>query len=415
MSMPKNHINAFPPGWLLAGFLIGVAGANGQSDVFAPPAQNPVPAQQQFGVRMVPDPSLVFATPPDSPYRWGDFVLKPHLHYLLLYGDGIQASPGHQSSTAINTISPGFLLDMGSQWSVDYSPSWELYSNRAFHNTIGETVRLAGTIPFADSLLNITQGYVYTSRPLIETGRQTSVEDFTTTLDVSHRLTQQFFFQTVESQVFQYAIGFPSSKQWSTQESLHYLPVPQLDTSLGAGLGFIDVSGGSDVFYFQPDAQATWAPTSKLSFNVSGGVDRREFLVRPRRILDTPIYNVAVQYNPLEWTGLGLSAGRQVGESLFVNQSSKNTNWRASLSQRLLEHYFFTASVSQNNADYLLNTTAGSASRNDKILSYNVRLTWSFLQRGTLAVLYERNRNQSTASAFGFSSHQVGLELGYRY
>ena len=415
MIMPKPHTNAFPPGRLLAGLLIGAAGANAQDDVFAPPAQNPVPAQQQFGVRMVPDPSLVFAPAPDSPYQWGDFVLKPHLLYRFLYGDGVQASPGHQSTTAINSFSPGFLLDMGSQWNVDYTPTWDLYSNRNFHDTIGEAVRLAGTIPFADSLLNFTQGYNYSSQPLIETGRQTSVEDFSTALDVSHRLNQQFFFQTVVDQNFQYAVGFPSSKQWSAQDSLHYQPVPQLDTSLGAGLGFIDLSGGSDVFFFDPDAQATWAPTSKLSFNVSGGLDRREFLVHPRSILDTPIYSVAVQYNPFEWTGLGLSAGRQVGESLFVNQSSKDTSLRASLSQRLLEHYFLTASVAQTNADYLVNTTASSAGRNDKILSYNLRLTWSFLQRGTLSILYQWNRNDSTASAFGFSSHQAGLELGYRY
>lgn len=415
MIMPKNHINAFPPGWLLAGFLIGVAGANGQSDVFAPPAQNPVPAQQQFGVRMVPDPSLVFAPPPESPYQWGDFVLKPHLLYRLLYGNGIQASPGHQSTTAINSFSPGFLLDMGSQWTVDYTPTWDLYSNPSFHDTIGEAVRLAGAVPFADSLLNFTQGYTYSSQPLVETGRQTSVEDFTTALEVSHRLNQEFFFQTIFSQNMQYAVGFPSTKEWSTQDSLHYQPVPQLDTALGASLGFIDVSSGSDVFYFEPNAQATWVPTSKLSFNVSGGLDRREFLVHPRSILDTPIYGAAVQYNPFEWTGLGLSAGRQVGESFFVNQSTKDTSLRANLSQRLLEHYFFSASVGQNNADYLENTTASSAGRNDKILTYNLRLTWSFLQRGTLAVLYQWNRNESTASAFGFSSHQVGLELRYRY
>jgi len=415
MIMPKNHIKALPLRWLLAGFLIGAATANAQSDVFAPPGPNPVPTQQQFGVRMVPDPSLLFATPPDSPYQWGDFVLKPHFLYRFLYGDGIQAAPGRQLTTAVDSFAPGFLLDMGSQWTLDYTPTWDLYSNHTFHNTLGEAVSLAGEVSISDTLLKLTQGYVYSSQPLVETGLQTSVQDFATGLDLSHHLSSEFYSETTFSQNLRYAVGFPSSKDWSALDWLHYQPIPQLDTAIGAGLGFIDMSEGSDIYYFDPEAQATWAPTRKISFNVSAGLDRREFLVRPRSILDTPIYNVAVQYNPFEWTGLGFSTGRQVAESFFANQSTKDTNWKANLSQRLLEHYLLTASVGQNNADYLLNTTAGSAGRNDRILSYTLRLTWSFFQRGTLAIMYQWDRNQSTASGFGFSSHQVGLELGYRY
>src|ERR1017187_9658750 len=403
MSMSKNYINAFPPGWLLVGFLVGTTSAKAQDNVFTPLPPNPVPEQQQFGVRMVPDPSLAFSTAPDSPYQWGDFVLKPHFLYRFLYGDGIQASAGHQSTTAVNSFSPGFLLDMGNRWTVDYTPTWDFYSNPRFHD------------PIADSLLNFTQGYVYSSQPLVETGRQTTVQDISTGLDLSHRFSQEFYTETTLSQNLQNAVGFPNSKQWSALDWLHYQTTPQIDTAVGAGLGFIDVTGGSDSFYFQPSAQATWSPSSKLSIKLSGGLDRREFLVRPRRILDTPIYSLAVQYNPFEGTGLGFTAGRELNQSLLASESSRSTNWTANLSQRLLEHYLLTASVSQNNVDYLLDTTAANAGRNDRRLSYTLRLTWSFLKRGTLAVLYDWNRNSTTASGFGFSSHQVGLELGYRY
>jgi hypothetical protein len=241
------------------------------------------------------------------------------------------------------------------------------------------------------------------------------VQDISTGLDLSHRFSQEFYTETTLSQNLQNAVGFPNSKQWSALDWLHYQTTPQIDTAVGAGLGFIDVTGGSDSFYFQPSAQATWSPSSKLSIKLSGGLDRREFLVRPRRILDTPIYSLAVQYNPFEGTGLGFTAGRELNQSLLASESSRSTNWTANLSQRLLEHYLLTASVSQNNVDYLLDTTAANAGRNDRRLSYTLRLTWSFLKRGTLAVLYDWNRNSTTASGFGFSSHQVGLELGYRY
>jgi hypothetical protein len=415
MIMSKNYIHALRLGCLLMGLLIGIASSNAQEDVFAPPPTNPAPAQQQYGIRMVPDPSLLFAAPPDSPFRWGDFVLKPHFLYRFLYGDGIQATPGRQFTTAIDSFAPGFRLDMGSQWTIDYTPTWDLYSNSRFHDTLGESVNLTGVVSVEDSLLQFNQSYVYTSQPLVETGRQTSVQNYATELDLSHRFSRDFYSETDLSQNVRYAVGFPDSKQWSALDWLHYQTTPQFDTAIGAGLGLIDVSGGPDIIYLDPEAQATWAPSTKLSIKLSGGLDRREFLVRPRSILDTPIYSLAVQYNPFEWTGLGFSAGHQVLESFFANETTKETVWRANLSQRLLEHYLLTASVGQNYVDYLLDTTAGTAGRNDRILSCTLRLTWSFLTRGTLAVLYDWNRNSTNASGFGFSSHQVGLELAYRY
>jgi hypothetical protein len=415
MMTSKNHINAILPGWLLVGFLVGTASTNAQQDVFAPPPPSPVPAPQQFGVRMIPDPSLVFATPPDSPFQWGSFILKPHFLYRFLYGDGIQATPGHQLTTATNSFAPGFLLNMGSQWTLDYTPTWTLYSNSAFHDTLGQAVTLLGATSYEDWTLQFNQGYVYSSQPLVETGRQTSEQDYTTGLNLSRRLGQQFSSETILSQNLRYAVGFPDSNQWTALEWLHYEYVPQLDTAVGASLGYINESQGSNVLSFSPQAQATWAPSSKLSMTLNGGLDRREFLEHPRSILDTPIYSVSVQYNPFEWTGLGLTAGRQVAESYFANESTKDTVWRATLSQRLLEHYLLTASVGQNNADYVSNVTANSAGRNDRTLSYNLRLTWSFFQRGTLAVLYQWDRNSSNAYGFGFSSHQVGFEIGYRY
>jgi hypothetical protein len=415
MIMTKNHTNEVLAGWLLVGFLALTASASAQQEVFVPPTQSPVPPQQQFGVQMVADPSLQFAPPPDSPFQWGSLVLKPHFLYRFLYGNGIQATPGHQLTTATNSFSPGFLLDMGSRWTLDYTPTWSLYSNSAFHDTLGEAVTLAGAISFDDSTLQLNQSYVYFSEPLVETGRQTSQQDFTTRLDLSHRFNQQLFTETILSQDLRYAVGFPSSNEWSALDWLHYQSSQQLDTAIGAGLGYVDVSEGSETFYFQPEALATWAPSSKLSIKLTGGLDYREFLEHPRVTLDTPIYNVTLQYNPFEWTGLGFTAGRQVAVSYFANESTKNTVWRATLSQRLLEHFLLMASVGQNKAAYLSDSTSGSAGRNDEYLSYNLRLTWSFLQRGTLAVLYQWDRNSSTASGFGFSSHQVGLELGYRY
>lgn len=414
--MSKNSISALLPGWLLLGILVSATAANAQQDVIAPPAPaSPAPVVQQAGVYKIPDPALEFPTPPDSPLQWGSFILKPHLLYRLLYGNGIQAIPGRESTTAINTFAPGFLLDMGSQWTLDYTPTWDVYSNRIFHNTLGQAVSLAGLASYDDWTIQLNQSYIYSSQPLIETGRQTTEQISVTTLDLSRRLNSQVLSETILNQNLRYAVGSPDNEEWSALEWLHYQLFPQLDTAIGAGGGYINVTEGSNTAYFQPEAEVTFAPISVLSINLTGGLDHREFLKEPRTTLNTPTYSVGVQYIPIETTSLDFTAGRQVQVSYFANESTQDTQWKATLNQRLLGHYYLIASVGEQDVAYISEANARNAGRTDSNLAISVRLRWTFLQRGTFAILYQWDRNSSNASGFGFSSHQTGVEIGYRY
>ena len=159
----------------------------------------------------------------------------------------------------------------------------------------------------------------------------------------------------------------------------------------------------------------TWSPSSKLSVVLNGGVDHREFLNQSRDTLETPVYSLTVQYAPVETTTFALTAGRDISESLFANESTKDTQWRATLKQRLLKHYLLTANFGRYDSDYIYNETAEGTGRSDKDLSGNVRLTWPILKRGTFGLLYQWGRNTSTASGYAFSSHQIGFEIGYKY
>ncbi len=195
---------------------------------------------------------------------------------------------GRQYITAIDSLSPGFLIDAGSHWSFDYTPTWELYSNHIFHNTVDELANLAANYLIHDVAIQFTQAYIYTAQPLIETARQTTEEDFATSLDFSFHLSRQILAESTESQDLRYTVGYPSSKEWSTTEWLHYQVFPQLDTAVGYGFGYIAVSQGTDISYTRPEIQMTWTVTNKISINVMGGLDQPEFLTKPRGTLDTP-------------------------------------------------------------------------------------------------------------------------------
>jgi hypothetical protein len=385
-----------------------------QDSVIAPLPQPTVQTPEPFQIPRASDPSLLFAPPPPSPFEWGPLIAKPHFLYRYLYGDGVPVRPGENVITSINSLSPGILFNLG-YWYLDYTPTWNIYSNSAFRDNVGEDERFGGLILAGSTSLKLNQSYSYSSEPLIETGRQTTEQSFSEVADLTHRFTQEILSETVVSEASRFAVGYPDSNDWSATQWLHYQFSTQLDTAIGIEGGLINVSSGTDIDYIQPQAQVVWSPVNKLSISGTAGVDHRTFLGTPRATLNTPTYNLSLQYNPFKWTGITLAAGRALDESVFLNESTKNTTWKGSVSQRLLGHFLFIGTVQEHDSDYIYNLTAKNAGREDNNLSYNLRLTWSAFKRGTISIIYLWDRNSSNALGYGFSSRQVGFELGCRF
>src|SRR5208282_169494 len=63
-----------------------------------------------------------------QPFQYGIFNFRPHPFYRFLYGTGILSSTNQAANTVINQFSPGFLLDIGRHWTLDYTPTWTSYS-----------------------------------------------------------------------------------------------------------------------------------------------------------------------------------------------------------------------------------------------------------------------------------------------
>jgi hypothetical protein len=397
--------------------MAGAARAAAQQDVISQIPDSTAAALQQAGIHLDQSGSGLDVGPSsgESPFSWGPFVLSPHPLYRFLYGNGIQASPGHSSLTAINTFAPGFLLAVGSSWIVDYTPTWDLYSNPVFKDTLGQAVSLIGSRTFHDWSIRFTQGYVYSSQPLVETGAQTTEQIYTTDLTITHRLDPQWLLETDLDQSLQYTVGFPSTSDWSGLGKLHYQFSPRIDAAIGADLGFVSESEGPDEAYLRPTAELTWSPTDKVSMDVSGGAEHREFFGDPWTSLNTPIFDLAVHYSPFQATKLSLTAGRHVAAALFADQITRTTQWVVSIEQRLLTHFFLTGSFGYNDVDYLATGGSSADVRSDNDLSYSVRFSTTLLKRATISVLYQGSHNSSTIPVYGFSSGQIGAEFQLRY
>ena len=350
-----------------------------------------------------------------SPLQWGPVSVRPHLFYRLLYGDGLQSSPGMPLTTAINSFAPGVLFGLGDKWTLDYTPTKTFYSNRAFNDTLDHAALLSGTTTYDEWALNFSQTYGLSSQPLVETGGQTKQETYATAIQVVYGMGDQMRLEMNAGQNVGIVENFPDTREWSTTDWLHFRYAPELDTAIGVGLGYVDVSPGPNMSYARPQVSVTWQVTPKTTFLAQGGIERRKSDASGAPDQNNGIYSASLQFHPVEATQISLQTSRSVGASYFEAQVTKNTSWGVNLDQRLLGEFHLVAGYAHQEAAYTSFRASVPTDRTDDFDSVNLRLATTFFRKLAVAALWQHSRNASNSLGYGFSSNQIGLEIGYRY
>lgn len=347
--------------------------------------------------------------------NYGLIHLRPHFSYTFMYADGIQPQPGQPSDTFSHSISPGLLFELGPHWTLDYTPSLQFYSNRRFQDSVAHSVSLAGQTTYKDWNLGISQGYSSSSSALIETGSQTDQENYSTSLSAAHQFNTKLSLELGLAQNFRFADRFTNLREWSTSDWLNYQLLPRLSAGVGGGLGYDDVSLGSNMLYEQAQGRIIWLLGTKLSLTVSGGIDDRQLLDSESGDLINPIFGASIQYHLFEPTTFSLSATRTVNASYFENQASENTSVSAGIQQRLLGKLQLGINGGHATADYVATSSQISANRSDDYYFYGAQLNLAILKRGTIGVFYQHSENSSNQGGFGYSSNQSGVTIGYAF
>ncbi len=344
----------------------------------------------------------------------GPVVFRPHLTYRYLYGDGLQSSPGVDSTTSINSVAPGLALDIGQVWSMDYTPTWTFYSSKLFRDTVDHFARLSGITAYNEWGFQLDQSYSHTSPPLVETGGQTTQDIFSSSAKVSYQLGSQTLINTALDYDARIVENFPDTHEWSSNTGIHYQFYSGFNAGVSLDFGRVNMSEGADMRYFRPQLQISWQPSNKLSLHVDAGVEDRKF-EGSSDDLHNPILDATLDYTPFANTKITVSAARTVGASYFANQVTENTNWTIGFNQRFLERFDFSADYQHQNTDYVAAVSSVSATREDSFDSFDVRLTTQVLRRFSVAVFYLENRNSSNTAGFTYTSNQVGFELAFQY
>jgi hypothetical protein len=378
---------------------------------------------QVFGPNSSPPPPL-----PYEPFSWDQFILRPHADYQFIDAYGLLAAPGDHENTTIQEFSPGVLLNLGPHWALDYTATIGLYSNKHFGTEFDNAINLTGQTVYTDWIFGFQQSIVLANSPLIETGGQTSTQTYGTTVTGHHEDSEHVSEDLEVSQSIQdVSGGFENQRDWSTVDWLNYQPQSHFSFGIGPGLGYDNADFGPDSVFEQGQARLNWRATHKLSFQLTGGIQETEFLGgEGAGDLFSPIYGGTIQYQPFAQTQIALTANRFVSPSYFVGEYTEETSFGASLSQRFLGQFNFSISGSYNNEQFVASSTDLIATRTDKFYSLYVRLSHSFLQRGTAAIFYEYGSDDSSLEAlnlatgnlehpYSFASHQYGVEVSYSF
>jgi hypothetical protein len=280
---------------------------------------------------------------------------------------------------------------------------------------LDHSLQLNGGTTFEDWVFGLSGSFLSSTQPLVETGMQTKQKTWSTTANVGYHFGSRMLLDTSVSHSDQSADAFTSSREWSTSDWLHYQIAPQWDTAIGFAAGIVNVSAGSDMTYTRPQAQIGWRATNKISLNIQGGLENRKFRSGGAGDLRSPTYGASIRYQPVETTSFTFGGTRTVAPSYFTSQITRGTGWTAGFEQRLLQRFYLSVGLAHQTTSYL--STAGNvtAGRDDDSNNFNVRLSTNLLGKVSIAALYQNSRNSSNLAGYGFTSSQVGLEVGWRY
>jgi hypothetical protein len=354
--------------------------------------------------------------PPQTPFQIGPVSLRPHVLYRHVRAEGLQVAPGLTVDTDIDTVAAGLQADLGSNWTIDYTPTWTNYSTRLYRDTVDHLANLRGALAYENWALFMSETYSVASPILIETAQQTKQRSWATELGATYNFGPALQFRTTADLNEQYADITPDTREWSTTNWLTYRYSPHLDVAAGLGLGYVDIVALPDMQYQRYLGRINWRIAEKLVLSSEGGVERRQSRSAAVADMNNPLLQASLTYTPFATTQLVITHARAVANSFFQADLTKSSTWSTSLNQRLLEHLFLSSTYSRQTVDYTTITGLAGPPRGDRVRSFNARLmTAPMLKRWIAAVTYQRIQDRSNLAIFNFTSTQYGIELSCRF
>lgn len=364
--------------------------------------------------------------------QWGALHLHAAASYQFLYDSEIHTQPGASTSTMTHSFTVPITALIGPHVTLNYTPSYRIFSERDFHNTLDHFASLSAGVGYGACSFGLSQSFSRTDEPLIETSGQTSQDNYNTGLSMGVRLNDRVSLSTSVGMDFNYVNGgqtniftgggtntpaiLTDTRSFSGSEWLNYQVDEKLGTGIGVTFGYSDQKGGFRSIDQQYEGKVSWHPGDKLSLQMTGGMEVQQFLNAdgaPDNV--TPILSATLSYQALEHTSFALFADRTVSPSLFELQITEVTSVGVGFQQRLLGALQFSAGFNYSVNDFKTTTGQSIIARTDDIFTYTAGLSLPVLKHGSLAVFYAYNKDLSSQAGFSYASSEIGATVTWAY
>jgi len=359
--------------------------------------------------------ALLPPTRESTPLQLGPVLFRPGISYRYTSTESISQSVSNLEDTDIKRTSLSLAFDYLDLWSLNVNPSWTSYTNDRFEDDQSNSVNFSTGFMLQDWQLGITQSYRESNNTLVETASQTQQESWGTTLGASKQLSSVWNIDFNIDQDQRTTTAFADMQQFSVASWLRHQTSPAFNSSIGVTKGYADVDPGLDTKFTQFLLRFGFQPTDKLTVSLQGGIDSREIDAPDSGKKNKPKYTASLQYQPLDYTTIGISLSRSISASYFSNLNSENESLTFSLRQRLLERFFFTASYGERSSVYLDLLENFAVGRDDIYESFSLSLSTILLNRINTSVFYGKNENVTNLTGYGFSSNQTGFNISFQY
>ena len=328
------------------------------------------------------------------------------------------------------------MLALGSHWTLGYDASLHLYSNRQFADETDQSVRLNGKTTYGDWAFGLSQAYVYSDSPLVETEAQSAQTSYGTVLTASRQMGSRLSALFSLNQSISSISGIGGARgnnnqdddSWVLSSGVYYQTDYKLVVGINASGGYDVISPGSDMKFEQLQGTLSWQPFEKLSVMGSVGVEDTQML--GTQLID-PTYSASINYQPFQNTSMSLIGSRSVSPSVYQDDVIETTTISATFRQRFLQHFNFEVSGGYSSTPYLgfatadefnnnhpgapLIDTTVQQSRTDDTRYVRVSVGSNFRQRGSVSIFYSYSDLTSTLTPYALTTTQVGFEIGWRY
>ena len=356
--------------------------------------------------------------------RLGPFALIPRITGMALYDDNITIQSASKLADVIWVISPGLTAIAGDTrggtgriLTIDYSPSFVVFTEHHEFDSIDHAAKLNGIWPFSRLILGAGQTFDSNSGGVVDVGNRIKRTIYVTTLTSRYEIDEKASFEiNLRQNIQEFPPEYNSSQEWLNDNWFNYQLSSKVMTGLGITLGYLDPERSAAQTYEQLLVRATYKVTFKVDLNASGGGELRQYGAGGGSRFG-PIFSVGGSYLPWEGLSFGVEGHRRNQNSAYlVGQNYISTGFTLSARQRIGYRFFASLSGTYDNAAYESAESNVTATRNDQYYLVRAELDANLTERWTAGLFYQHRTNRSEgAGALPFSNNQFGLQTSYSF